>query len=195
MFTSQDLISLAQFFMPHDQKDWIDAMRAEMFEMTVEEERRRFAFGCLKSALNAVIYSRKGLSYIARGSGAFFISAVSLLGIWEWNTSTTPEDYMALSKLITGVCLFYCLAAILLLTSLKSLKVYALSGLGLAVTAWVYCVAIRPEYEAMPLEFLIALSFEMSVFMAMLFGASLFLNGLYSPKMKLAERAEYSRKK
>ena len=176
-------VSMARRIMPDANKDWLDAMEAELFAISDSAMRQKFAFGCFQTALFYAARSRKGLSYIARGGGALLIVMMCFYGILHSTRIGASEELLAISYLISGLCLFYLGGAALLLTSLKGLKIYAILGFALALISAIYFRFTTQNFEGLPTDFLVAINFEVAGIMLCLFLASLYLNCLYKPEL------------
>jgi len=167
--------------MPEHKKTWLAAMKTECREIRNAAERDAFAAGCFRTALMERARSRKTLNYMARGFGAAVLIGGSSLGILAAiNMAGNPAHLMA-AKIICGLCLFYICGAALLVTSLKALKIYAASGLGLAAMSWSYVQVSKPDVQDLPAEFIAALNIETMALMGSLIFAAIYLNWLYAP--------------
>ena len=186
IFSPELWLRWAQKVLPPSQEDWCRAMKAEFLSILNYDERNAFAFGCFRAALFEALRSRKGLNYIARGFGASLILSMSAFGILCGARLGATQETLAFSKLITGLCLSYMVAAGLLIASLRGLKIYAGIGFGFAAIGWIYFTLARPSYETLSSEFLAAVNIEAAGLMASLFLASIYLNWLYSPEAENA---------
>lgn len=168
---------------PKERRNWIEAMKAELSQIDDYKTREKFAFGCFRAALTELLRSRKGLNYAARIGGAILILMMCAYGIISGARLGSAPETLALSKPITGLCVFYMAGAGLLMASLKGLQIYASLGLGASAGGWIYCLLIRPSFDHLSTEFLTALTLEATGFMAGLLLASIYLDLLYSPEV------------
>jgi len=174
-------LHLAAKIMPQNNKAWLEAMSAECQEIADPAERHAFAAGCLKTALLEFARSRKGLNYIARGFGATALTAGSSVGIYAAiDMAANPNHFLA-AQIILALCIIYMFGAVLLVMSLRALRIYAASGLTLAVLSWLYMQLKRPLLEALPTEFLSALNIETAALMGSLLFTATYLGWLYTP--------------
>ncbi len=171
----------ASKLMPVQRAEWMQAMESEMMELSGPDERAAFARGCFLAALKEWAHSRKGLSIIARIGGATFLGALSIFGISAASSMALVPGQEYASQTIIGLCVIYLCSAILLLTSLKGLKVFSAVGFvgGLAISLLVRNTQTSDAgYYA---EFQSAIYLEASGLMGVLFLATLYLGFLYSP--------------
>lgn len=164
-------------------------MAAEMTIIEGEQDRKNFARGCALAGLKAFSRSRRGLNLIVRGAGAVFITSVSVYAMWLWGVSKSDGLSTGNAQLITSLCAAYLLAAILLVVSLKWLRVYAGIGIILAAFSWSYLMLTGSELANISPDFLLAICFEATGFMAGLLAAVTYLNWLYDPSAEV-ERAK-----
>ena len=182
MLTPHTWLQWAKLFMPLERAEWLAAMEAELSNISDKVERKNFAIGCFKASAHEAVRSRRGLHYIARITGALLIFIMSFAGIlMSLKLGAIPENVIE-SRLITGLCLLYMVAAGLCILSLRGLQIYAGIGLSFAVLGWIYCMLAHPKFETLSVKYLTALSVEASGFMAGLFLATIYLNWLYTPK-------------
>ncbi|MBL4871185.1 MAG: hypothetical protein JKX72_09550 [Robiginitomaculum sp.] len=182
MLTPHTWLQWAKRLMPLERAEWLTAMETELSNISDKVERKNFAIGCFKAAVHETVHSRRGLHYIARATGAFLTFIMSFTGIvMSLKLGAMPENVVE-SRLITGLCLLYMVAAGLFALSLRGLQIYAGIGLSVAVLGWVYCMIVHPKFETLSVKYLTALSVEASGFMAGLFLATIYLNWLYTPK-------------
>ena len=181
IFSNQTWLKWTAKFMPPGREDWLKAMKSELDEISNPSERHIFAFGCFKTALMESVRSRKGLSWLARMGGASLLFTFSILVIlWSTKYATQPET-LSFAKVISALGFTYMCGAILLMASLRGLKIYAGIGFGVAAMGWIYFRLAHRSYDNMPIDTLAALSFEAAGFMAVLFMAAVYLTWLYDP--------------
>jgi len=174
-------LHLAAKIMPLENELWLEAMSAECQEIADPVERHAFAAGCLKTASIEFARSQKGLNYMARGFGATALTAGSSVGIYAAINMAANPDHLPAAKVILALCIFYMFGAVLLVMSLRALRIYAASGLTLAVLSWLYMQLKHPLLEALPAEFLSALNIETAALMGSLLFAATYLGWLYTP--------------
>lgn len=172
---------LASRLMPPKHSVWLNAMKAELNAIENPSEKQAFAFGCFKTALLQGAQSRKGLNYIARGSGAVFIVIICLFGIFSAGSFGTEPEAISASKLITILCTIYICGAIFLVSSLRNLRAFAGLGFSMAASCFVYISVTQSSFANLPTDFLAAISIEAAGFMAALFLSTIYLRWLYSP--------------
>ncbi len=88
--------------------------------------RTRYALGCLSVAVTERIRKRRTLAWIGRAMIAFSVFGVSLGGM----ALTQRFDSHQARDMIFVLCLFYSLAGVLALTSLRGLRAFAGAGIG-----------------------------------------------------------------
>ena len=94
--------------------------------------------------------------------------------------AANPNHFLA-AQIILALCIIYMFGAVLLVMSLRALRIYAASGLTLAVLSWLYMQLKRPLLEALPTEFLSALNIETAALMGGLLFTATYLGWLYTP--------------
>lgn len=181
--TQDKWLQWAARLMPAGRDEWLSAMRAEMASISEVRVRQSFARGCFRSALGEWARSRRALSLMARLAGALALLMMSIGGmIMAQNIAARGEDsLMVFARILPLFCLIYALGALLLLTSLRAVRIYAALGFGLALTAFAYVQISAPVIEGLSPRVLTAFSLEVAGLMGALFLASLYLNWLYDP--------------
>lgn len=169
------IMALAAFLIPKEQGYWGRAMEAEYAQITDEQERLKFALGCLKVSTSCAAQTRKGLSVIGRGLVAMALATFSLYGIVL--LLVTPQFPLPeLVPLFTALCFFYVGAAAMTVLSLRGLRFYASLGFAAAVIMWTTLKVTKfgtPEISNMYLQ---ALSFEWGAANTVLIVAAIYLS-------------------
>jgi len=181
MIKAKTWLSWAGLIATQKCRDWLQAMEAELAAISDSKEQNRYAFGCFVSVLQDVVRSRRGLHLIARVFGAFMIIIMSSMGIWMGIKYGGSQETIELSRLVTTLCCYYLIAAGLLICSLRHLQNYAKLGIVIGLSGLSYCFVGSPKFETLSTKFLSAMAIEATVFMMMLFLASIYLNWLYEP--------------
>lgn len=168
--------------MPKHRSDMLSAMQSELLSIPDEKLRREFAFGCFVAALSEWCKSRRGLSIIARVSGAILLTLLSAFAFFlSHQIELTPES-ISIATIITNLSVVYLIAAILLITSLQALRGLAILGVLLALPCWAYFTFFENATGDNLVTFYSAISIEVVAIMALLFFGSTYLNWLYSPE-------------
>ena len=181
MINPQSWLRWARVFATPQHADWLRAMEAELDHIQGDRARHHFAFGCFVSIAQDVGRSRRGLSVIARWSGAACILLMSCLGIWSAMRMNMTTEASMVPYMIIALCMFYMGAAGFLLTSLRHLRTYAKLGAKLAIAGWVYGVLASSMASPIPPAFVQAISIEMAGFMIGLYALTIWLGWLYTP--------------
>lgn len=183
IISSQTWLRCAAKLMPRRRDDWLAAMKIELEQVSNPSDQNKFAFGCFNAAMLEALRSRKGLSYLARVGGASLLFAFSTVALlWSTKDVSQPET-LAFAKIIIVLCLSYMGGAALLMASLRGLKIYTAIGFGITALGWGYFNFVRPTYEHLSTELLMAVSIEAAFVMAVLFMAGVYLNWLYDPSI------------
>ena len=167
--------------MPKEKQKWLVSMMAECEQVSNPVERQLFAIGCFKVAILEWARTRKGLNYIARAGSAFILMAGCCMGVYVATKSGVWPGAIYISKIITGLCIFYMAGSALILVSIKGLKIYAAAGFSAAMMGFGYCRLISSRLESLPTDYLAALCLEAAGLMIGLFFAAIYFNLLYSP--------------
>lgn len=170
-------LRLAEWVARTDRADWLSAMAAELSRISNVEEQKRFARGCFSAVLMDSVFRWSTMFHTARYGIAGMIAAISFYGLRGSIQFAILGGYAGLSTITGVLCFGYLVASVLLVRSLNMLIKFSIAGLFIALTSWFSLYAGWQGVDAIPRDFLVALSLETVVIMGVLLLLGLSLKG------------------
>lgn len=165
------IVQWALMAMPQERKHWAQAMAAEFKSVPGANARMAFALGCVAASASELIRTRTALAWIGRSlvaAGVFSMSAYGFLLTSRTYTHDAPT-------LLVFLCAAYSFAAVLALVSLRALRLYSASGLAAGCAGLAWFAGSTEPLLGLPAHFLMAISFEGTMIMAVLLVAAIYL--------------------